>query len=238
MSRKIQIVMNVPFVGAGNIKDWAQRNDFTLEYTRLYNGEELPDVGEFDMAAVMGGTMNIYETEQYPWLEDEKLWLKKVVEAEIPVIGICLGAQLLADVLGGRVERNEHKEIGAFEICRINTALEDNLLTGLPEKFFAFQWHGDRFILPEGATLLAESQACRYQAFQYKKHVLGLQFHLDYSVESLQTMFEFCSDDLAGTGEYVQTREDIMAAAGYAEDARRYLADILDRLYDCRVKQQ
>ena len=231
MKKVIQVVMHVPFEDAGNIARWAEKNDFLLNCTHLYEGDILPPIGSFDMVAVMGGPMNIYNSEFYPWLKVEKVWLGRVIAADIPVVGVCLGAQLLADVLGGRVEENNYKEIGAFEVRKLPTGECDSFFAELPDKFIAFHWHGDRFILPDYVTLLAESDACRYQAFQYKNHVLGLQFHFDYTVESLEKMFEFCGDELFCEGEFVQTKEEILSAAEHIIKAQRYLDLLLDKLY-------
>ncbi|HIQ37729.1 MAG TPA: type 1 glutamine amidotransferase, partial [Desulfocapsa sulfexigens] len=116
---------------------------------------------------VIGGSMGIYDHEDYPWLQIEKEFLAQVVGHGIPILGICLGAQFLADVLGAKVNVNPQKEIGWFPVIR-NKTVPDFLESVLPEKMTVFHWHGDTFGIPEDAVNLYSSEACAHQAFSIK----------------------------------------------------------------------
>jgi GMP synthase (glutamine-hydrolysing) len=131
----------------------------------------------------MGGPMNVDETERYPALAHEVAWLQKAVEAEIPVLGVCLGSQLLAKALGARVYANRVKEIGWYDIELVSSAADDPLFAGSPQTINIFQWHGDTFDLPAGAVQLARSPQCENQAFRFGKSAYGLQFHLEVTAE-------------------------------------------------------
>ena len=154
--------------------------------------------------------MNIYEEKEYPWLAAEKKFIGTAIEKGKIVLGICLGAQLIAGVLGGRVVRNRYKEIGWFPVSLRREGLESVPFRGFPNDFPAFHWHGDTFSLPLGAAMLAESEACPAQAFSYNgDRVLALQFHLESSTDSIRALIQNCSDELVD-GEYIQSADAIL----------------------------
>ena len=186
---RIHCLTHVPFEDAANIGEWAKLHGHSLTYTHLYRDEALPAIESFDMLAIMGGPMNVYEQDRYPWLESEKDFIRRTIDADKKVIGVCLGAQLIADVLGGEVFPNDHKEIGWHRVTRTVDS-EGSLLGILSREMEVFQWHGDMFSIPPGAKHLATSSACPNQAFQYEDHVLAMQFHLDYSADSIQRMVD------------------------------------------------
>jgi GMP synthase-like glutamine amidotransferase len=123
--------------------------------------------------------MNVDEVDRYPFLRAEVGWIREAVEARIPVLGICLGAQLLAKALGAAVYPNRIKEIGWYEIALTAEAASDPLFEGCSPRQTVFQWHGDTFDLPAGAVHLATSPLCRHQAFRYGPSAYGLQFHAE-----------------------------------------------------------
>lgn len=227
--RRFHYLQHVPFEDAANVGVWALDQGFTVTRTRLYAGEMLPPVEDMDWLAVMGGPMNIYEHTAYPWLVAEKAWVKQVIEAGKVVIGICLGAQLVADALGGTISQNAHKEIGWFPVRLTVEGLDSSLLSGLPETFEAFHWHGDTFTIPPGARHLARSMACANQAFQWGDHVLGLQCHLDYAQVSLQAMVDHCGAELTPE-PYIQTDRALLTDAGKAQALHGHLVRVLERL--------
>lgn len=222
---KIQCLTHVPFENAANIHVWAQDNSHDLQYTHLYRKQHFPDIEDFDILAIMGGLMNIYEHDKYPWLIEEKKFIAQAIEKNKKVVGICLGAQLLADVLGGKVTQNKYKEIGWFDINLTDHAKNSSLFSSLPEQFTAFQWHGDTFTIPPGAVNLATNQTCQNQAFQYSDNVIALQFHLDYSQHSIEEMLENCSDELVDA-PYIQTEQQI-------RDGYHRIPQIKGLLYKC-----
>lgn len=227
--RRFHYLQHVPFEDAANIGRWALDRGFTVTRTRLYLDEALPRLEDIDWLAVMGGPMNIYEHAAHPWLVPEKAWIRQVIEAGKTVIGICLGAQLLAHVLGGEVTRNAHSEIGWFPVTLTPEAMADSLLSDLPETFEAFHWHGDTFTIPPRARHLARSLACANQAFQYGDRILGLQCHLDYAQGSLQAMIEHCGAELV-PGPYIQRDTALLTDAGRVQGLENHLNSVLDNL--------
>ena len=218
---------HVPFEDAANIGTWAQQHGHTVTSTRLYEDEPLPDIGEIGALAIMGGPMNVYQHRRHPWLAAEKRFIEQALRAEIPMIGVCLGAQLIADVLGAKVTENPEIEIGWFPVRLSSEATDLDILRGLPETFTAFHWHGDTFETPPGSIRLANSEACENQAFLYGKSVLGLQFHLEYSQESIQKMLVHCSDELV-EAPFVQKAEEITANLSRTASATKQLFTLLD----------
>ncbi|MGD9950740.1 MAG: type 1 glutamine amidotransferase [Desulfobulbus sp.] len=192
---KLHYLQHVPFEGLGSIEHWAVSSGVQVSCTRLYAGDRLPAVADFDYLVVMGGPMNIYEEAKYPWLAQEKEFLQEAVAASKPILGICLGAQLLADVLGASVYKNTEKEIGWFPVSIAQEAPEE-IRTLFPVDLRVMHWHGDTFDLPKGSVLLARSQACPHQGFIYENRVIGLQFHLETTKDSLQSLIDHCADEI------------------------------------------
>src|SRR3989304_3844997 len=139
-----------PFEGLANIEVWAKNKGHTISRTLLFNNEELPDINEFDWLFIMGGSMNIYEEEKYPWLGEEKNLIAQAIANKKIVLGICLGSQLIADVLGGKVSRNNYKEIGWFPVTLTEQASDSPIFDAFPGRFFAFIQHRGRFYIPRG----------------------------------------------------------------------------------------
>ena len=220
---EIHCLAHVPFEDAANIGRWAQDRGHTLNYTHLFRNETLPALDSFDMLAIMGGLMNVYEHDAYPWLVSEKQFIKNTIDAGKKVIGVCLGGQLLTDILGGKVTQNPQKEIGWHTIALTEAGQNSNIFSGMPGQMDVFQWHGDTFSIPPGAIHLATSQVCPNQAFLYGNHVLGLQFHLEYSQESIEKMLLHCADELVD-GHAINDPETIRA--GYDK-----IPQTTDRLY-------
>ena len=204
----IHWLQHVPFEGLGTIEKWAERTGHTLSCTRLFDGDLLPHLDQFGMLVVMGGPMGIYDEQEYPWLTAEKSFIRATLDAGRPVLGICLGAQLIADVLGARVFANKQKEIGWFPVTRTD-AVPSGLEGVLPKNQTVFHWHGDTFDLPADAVHLYFSLACRNQAFLYKDRVLALQFHLETTSESAIPLIQNCRNELV-LGPSIQTEREII----------------------------
>ncbi len=227
---KIHCLTHVPFEDAANIGDWAKSRGHSLTYTHLYQGQSLPPLESLDMLAIMGGSMNVYEQDWYPWLESEKDFIRRAVDADKKVIGVCLGAQLIAAALGGEVFPNDHKEIGWHPIQLTPQAAQSKVFSMLPPEMMVFHWHGDTFSLPPGAVHLAASTVCENQAFQYGDNVLGLQFHLEYSAESIEKMLTHCGDELTDA-PYIQTMDEIRGGIANLSANTLWLRLFLDAFY-------
>ncbi|WP_022669016.1 type 1 glutamine amidotransferase [Desulfospira joergensenii] len=200
---------HVPFEGLGSIEPWLAANRYEITSTRFFKSAALPDPGPIDLLIVMGGPMGVMDEEEFPWLDREKDFIAEYIKTGKPVLGICLGAQLIASALGAKVYPNPQKEIGWFPINGSVSADPD--LLGFPARAEVFHWHGDTFDLPEGAIRLAQSKACKNQAFQLGRSVVGLQFHLETTPTSLQGLVANCRDELLPS-EFVQAEEKILSA--------------------------
>lgn len=227
---RVQVLQHVDFEDAAGIADWAARRGHGVAATRLFAGDPLPGLKDFDFLAVMGGPMNIYEHLEHPWLEQEKLFLRRAVDADKAVLGVCLGAQLLADVLGGAVRQGVYKEIGWLPVRSTPEGYGHTLIKGFPAAYVPLHWHGDTFSIPPGAVRLAESEACPNQAFALGERVAGLQFHLETTAASLERLMAHCGSELAEGGPYVQQPEQLRAGLSNTEQTHRLLALLLDRM--------
>lgn len=211
----------------GCIAPWLQRRGHRLTCTRLYEGDALPDPRSLDWLLVLGGPMNVYEDRRYPWLKPEKQFINDAIVNNVPVLGICLGAQLIADVLGAKVRRNVHSEIGFFDV--IKTAEGGNYapMHEMPQRFKAFHWHGDTYDIPAGAKQLHKSDACVNQSFSWGPRVLALQFHLEVTRKDAEAWL-----DLAGqqNGQYVQSRRQILGNPRRFQANHRQMQQLLQRL--------
>jgi GMP synthase-like glutamine amidotransferase len=183
----ILVVRHVPFEGLGLIGDVLAETG--LE-TRLLNIGEDADVGCAQALILMGGPMSANDPE--PWVEAEKAMIRRAIAGGVPVLGVCLGAQLAASALGARVYRAPRKEIGWFPVSWTADAANDPLLERLPDPSNLFHWHGETFDVPDGAVLLASSERCPHQAFRYGDRVYGLQFHAEVTPEMIA---DWCRKD-------------------------------------------
>jgi GMP synthase (glutamine-hydrolysing) len=209
------------------ISEWClARNDF-LSGTHFYEKEfDEPDFEQMDLLVILGGPMNIYEETNYPWLKKEKAWIEKAIKTNIPVLGICLGAQLLADRLGAKIYPGKEKEIGWFPISLMSKI--DQPFLDMPKQMTVFHWHGDTFDLPKGASHIAFSKVCKNQAFLYGKRFVGLQFHLEVGEANIREIIAHSRSELTG-GRYVQSIPDMCGHFGFIQENKAILFDFLDR---------
>lgn len=164
---------------------------FDLQTVELGRGESLPaDLPEVAAVIAMGGPMNVYEEEKYPFLKAEDIFLKEILRLEIPFLGVCLGAQLLAKACGAEVKKAPEKELGWCEINLTASADQDILFRGLDKKLDVFQWHEDTFSIPDNGILLASADTCRNQAFRAGKKAYGLQFHIEVTPDMIWSWFK------------------------------------------------
>ena len=194
---RLHILHHVEFEGPAQIAEWAAAKGWTLTFTRFFAGEQPPPTpAGIDFLVVMGGPMRVRDEGRHPWLVPEKKFIRNAVRADIPILGICLGAQLLAIALGARVYRNAYREIGWYPVKQIPEGRASPIAAIWPEEFEAFHWHGDTFDLPPGAVHLARTLGCKHQAFLANGRFLGLQFHLETTPESLSILARECDHDL------------------------------------------
>ncbi|OGT81014.1 MAG: amidotransferase [Gammaproteobacteria bacterium RIFCSPLOWO2_02_FULL_61_13] len=204
-------LQHVPFEGLGSIEPWLLASGYEVTNTGFHESTQLPAVADVDFLVVMGGPMSVNDEGAYFWLRKEKRFIRDCVAAGKPVLGVCLGAQLIASAMGAKVYRNKEKEIGGFPV-QAETSVVDGASFRFPAVVEVFHWHGETFDLPAGAVHLARSRGCENQAFQLGKSVLGLQFHLETTPEAVQEMVSQCRSELLPS-EYVQSESAILAAA-------------------------
>jgi len=229
MPIRIHYFQHVPYEGLGSIGDWAEVNRHPVTVTRFYEDAVIPADDAFDLLIVMGGPMNVDELSAYPWLASEKAAIDRAIVAGKPVLGICLGAQLIARVLGAAVKPNAHREIGWFPVHKQPDARGQSLSEAFPDTCLAFHWHGDTFDLPPGARHLAASEACAQQGFIFGDRVVGLQFHLEMTFPGAESLLAHCIDDLK-EGPYVQTSDAIRTDPAQFEKTHAIMDGLMDRM--------
>lgn len=226
---KIAIFQHVVFETAGMIADWAEARGHSITIYRLYENVPLLSIDAFDMLIVMGGPMSVGDDAKYQWLTPEKNLIKLTIEANKYVLGICLGAQLIASVLGAKVYPNPVKEIGWFPVAIVDEAAHHPMLSGLNHAMKVFHWHGDTFDLPQNARLLMSSAVCKNQAFLYREKTLGLQFHLEMTEEGIQNLITHCRAEIIPSLT-IQPEEKLLLGTTATPACQRALFLILDRL--------
>jgi len=228
---RLHVLQHVPFEGPAAIAHWAAGRGHALSISHLYAGGALPALEHFDRLAVMGGPMGVGDEADYPWLRAEKALIADAIAAGRSVVGICLGAQLIAEVLDAPVYRHHQQEIGWLPVTLTDAARADPLCADLPAEQYVLHWHGDTFELPEGARQLARSAGCEQQAFVYDERVLGLQFHLESTLDSVAAICSYCADEIDPSHPYTQTVDAMHAGAReHVEQIHHTLAALMDRL--------
>ena len=201
-------MQHVPFEGLGSIETWLQSMRADVTVTKFFENPALPDVDDLDLLVIMGGPMSVNDETDYPWLVAEKEFIREAIERDKAVIGICLGAQLIARAIGAAVRPNGTKEIGWFPITAEPASYTEDIFP-FPQELLVFHWHGETFDLPDGAMRLARSAACENQAFQLGGRVIGLQFHLETTLEAARDIVHHCRDELQPS-HYVQSAAEIL----------------------------
>jgi GMP synthase-like glutamine amidotransferase len=225
---KIHCIRHEPFEGIGSIELWVQENNHHLSYTRTYLHQSFPDDIGFDMLIIMGGSASVYDGSKVPWLADEKNFIRKAINANKKILGICLGAQILADVYGAKVYRDISNEVGWFPIQFNTRELIDYPF--VPEHITAFHWHGDTFDIPEGAIRIASSEHTRNQGFVIRNNIVALQFHLEMNLSSIRKIIKALGRKLDKNEKFVQSASAIFEQADHHIACHQLLCKILDNL--------
>jgi len=220
MSRTVYIFQNARGEPPGQIVDYLDWHSVGFDIVPVYHVcESRPEINWREVCGlvVLGGPMNADEVTAFPYLSWERDWLGEAIRREIPVLGICLGAQLLARSLGARVYPNPVREIGWYKVTLTPACENDSLFAGATSPATVFEWHGDTFDLPSGAVLLATGADCRHQAFRYGENAWGLQFHIEVTPQLIGTWMQLAEEnnELARVGT--------SAAEIRRETARRFV---------------
>lgn len=227
---RIACIRHVPFEGPGAIADWAVERGHLLSDVEAVKAD-FPAPSDFDLLAVMGGPMGVHDVAGHPWLIEERAFLASAIGAGKLVLGVCLGAQLLADAIGGTVHPGVEAEIGWFPVRLTDVGRATALFGGWPDEFVAGHWHGDTFDLPPGVATAASSELTPNQAFAAcDGRAVGLQFHLEWTREGLAALVENCGDELTGCGAWSQGADELLADDGRFARSRELLFALLDRM--------
>lgn len=221
----LHFIQHMPFETPGSILDWCVEKNHTYTITKIYEDTLLPSLDGFDVLVIMGGSMGVYEENTYSWLKAEKAFIKAAINDEKKVLGICLGAQLIAEVLGAKVKPHTLTEIGWWPVQKTTT---HQLTDHLPGVFTTFHWHGDTYTLPENTIQLLSTPGCEQQGFIYKNHVAGLQFHMEVKEDLLENMTDHEKAELVKS-VFVQTEDEIKSQSRlYISHQKGYMHGLMD----------
>jgi len=214
----VYIFQHVEFEGPGAILPYLQAKGHKVHIVRLYAGDRIPHEDEVDFAIMMGGPMSVLDEAEHPYFVREKELCRDMVQLGKPILGICLGAQMIASAFGAAIRKNPEKEIGWFPV---------EWEEGVAESITAFHWHGETFDIPRQAVALAHSEGCKHQAFRLGS-ALALQFHLEATLESMESMLKNGAEEIEGaaSSKFVQSVDDI----------RKFCAEHMGKTNDALVK--
>jgi GMP synthase-like glutamine amidotransferase len=227
---RIACLMHVPFEGPGAIAEWASARGHQLARVDAWRGE-FPDASALDLLVVLGGPMSTGDTLRRPWLIDEKTFIGRCIEEGVLSLGICLGAQLLAEAIGGSVHPGTEPEIGWYPVTMRPAAFRAPYFSGWPDTFVAGHWHSDTFDLPVGVEPIASSELTPNQAFvAHDGRVVGLQFHLEWTADALRSLTLSDPEDLCRPGRWVMSAEALLKDPERLSTNRALLFRMLDRI--------
>lgn len=225
----VAVLQHVAVEGPGRISEALDRAGHDWHVVALYEGQPVPMIDGLDGLVVMGGPMGVGDTDRYPHLADERTLLRACLDADVPVLGVCLGSQLLAATLGSDVRPGEAIELGWHDVTLTADGRHDPVLGRMPRRFAPLHWHGDVFDLPPGATALAGSELTAVQAFRYGRTTYGMLFHLEAHQAQVEAMAEQFPEDVASAG----TSAHDLAEPSWLET----IAESADQVFDSWVSR-
>ncbi|MDD2338367.1 MAG: type 1 glutamine amidotransferase [Geobacteraceae bacterium] len=220
----LTLIQNDHDVPSGSLIEWCREFQIPFRTVRPYLGELLPPVADISALIVLGGAMGVHDSCRYPYLLAVRSSIQQAVFREVPLLGICLGGQLLADALGAPVHSKRNGELGLYSVNVLELSFPDPLFQDIPRVFTAFQWHNDSFEIPAGAVCLASSSRCAHQAFRYGVNQYGLQFHPEVT-RSIITSWIESSDDVDDSARILE--DFIREEAVYSTVSRKLLENFL-----------
>jgi GMP synthase-like glutamine amidotransferase len=228
---KILIFQHVPYESPGYILEWIQENGHNPVFIDFYDNTEFPEIEETDALVIMGGPMNIYDDDEYSWLPDERDFIENVIKKRKKILGVCLGSQFIADAMGAKVVKNEHTEVGWFDIHVDEQHLPVKFKGIFPERFKTFHWHGDTFDLPKGIKCFASSEVTPNQAF-ISGNVAAFQFHMEMTPEGATALVEHNQTLFDEDMPFVQKPGQMLHLYENHEKNRKIMFRFLDTFFE------
>jgi GMP synthase (glutamine-hydrolysing) len=210
----VLIIKHVDIEGPGLIEDCLRNERIPYLILNLNDSIPLPKLDSLTHIVILGGPMNVYEEDRFPFLRDEDLFIKEAIQRGKTILGICLGAQLIAKALGAKVFKAPVKEIGWYDVSLTDEGFKDPLFSHLPSPFPVFQWHEDTFEIPKAGKLIATSNSIPHQAFRYGENAYGLQFHLEVTEEMICKWMKTYEEEFEGTQPPLFSKLKILTETG------------------------
>lgn len=232
---RVHYIQHGVFDEPGVIIDWAEKRNVKLTSTRIFESEALPDVTEFDFLIVLGGSQSLVDDNCPEYIREEIKFVKSAIENDKIVLGICLGAQIIAESLGAKTQRSTYPEIGIFPIQLTSEGLDDPVMSCLSAETNVMHMHYDMFGLVKNAKILAKSDGCERQAFLVGKKVYGIQFHLEMTSRNIQSRLEHWSEEIEA-GSYTVTREKLIKSD--LTEINKKMYEFLDAIIKKNVARQ
>ncbi len=228
---RLHLLEHEPFyIRRSNITLWAEKKGYSVDCTDVFKGANLPSQKNFDWLIVLGGFQHAWEERKHPWLKAEKAFISDALSKDKIMLGICFGAQLLAEALGGRVFSNEKEEIGWYEVTVSEEGIDSFLLKSVPPKFLTFHWHSDHFTLPPHCSRLAFSKPTANQAFIADNcRAAGLQFHPEYTIEQVRYFANEYGHEWR-KDRYVAGKDAVLSQSGQITDTYWLMERLLDNM--------
>ena len=226
------VLQHIECEDLGTIANAMSQRGIGYKYVRLFDGEPVPsDPGNYSGMIILGGPMNVYEEDKFPYLKDEDILIKKAVKNDMPVLGICLGGQLIAKATGAKVKKGTKKEIGWYDLKLTKDSRQDKVFNSLPGTIKVFQWHGDTFDIPDGAVHLAGSELFSNQAYRVGSSIYGLQFHLEVTQEMINRWISEYEEELS-TLDYINAGRIISDTPVYIDNLNRCAELFFDKFFE------
>lgn len=227
---KVLVLQHVKSEGLGIIGKSLRQKGIEADFIKIFEGQRIPrDVGGHDGLIVLGGPMGVYEEDIYPFIKDEIMLIKDALKNNIPMLGICLGAQLLAKAAGANVYKGKKKEIGWYDVELTEEGKRDGLFIGLPDEFTVFQWHGDTFDIPEKSRCLASSKLFPNQIIKVGKNAYGIQFHLEVTEEMIREWIDVNGKELVSVKSYINPKDILKDTPENIETVNRHGQAVFSR---------
>lgn len=227
MKLNIHYYQHVNYEGLGAIQKWCDEHGHNLSRTNFKSNDSIPNPDLYDALIILGGPMSVHDESKYPWLIQEKRSIDRALNDGKKVLGICLGAQLLAQSLGASVTKSQYNEIGWHKIKLSQEASSSKHFNDFPNELISFHWHGEEFGLPANCIRIASSEACENQVFAYGDLAVGFQCHPEQTEYSIGRMLDRAGNDLK-PDKYINSHQEIISNIYHAKTNNDLLYNFLD----------